>query len=268
MEYSSAKSAGLDPERVLEVFKGLQKEGALAKIVSEDVAKKIPTNNSSELDKFLSSHTPITLRLRAHLFHHLSGGGAPGGKDAGDANLIEDLQGDDADQQNDASSRVYMLASSPLPDVSYVPALTPSQRRHPGSEAQRDHLVVLVDVLLKALADLSSGSGNAGGGGAGAGSGSRVGGNGAGNASHGGGSADEASAVRAALLRTRDALVWNDGPLGPLVAARSKAGWAAFVEQSLAVALSGASGSYQADRSMPSLRTPRRVCRSGGEGVV
>jgi hypothetical protein len=223
---SSTKSAGLDPEKVLEIFKGLQKDGALAKIVSEDVAKKVPTNSSSELDKFLSSHTPVTLRLRAHLFHLLSvppGGIPPGGRD-GDGALIEDLQGDHdtAEAQDDAGARMHVLASAPLPDAAYVPPLTTAQRCHAGAESQRDHLIVLVEVLLRALADMVPSAGGA-----------------VGQAE---GGADEAGAIRAALLRTREALVLSDS------ATRGKSGWVGFVDQSLAAAFSGVAGSQTAER--------------------
>ena len=57
-------------------------------------AKKVPTSNIGELDRFLSMHTPVTLRLRAHLFTTAltAGGGAGPSKEGGEANLIEELQ--------------------------------------------------------------------------------------------------------------------------------------------------------------------------------
>ena len=193
----------MEPDKVLEIFKSLQKDGSLAKIISEDAAKKVPTSSSSELDKFLSTHTTVTLRLRAHLFHILSGCSAS--KDATDSILIEELEGDnEGDSQDDSSSRVHVLASSPLPEASYVPALLPSQRRVPGFESQREHLLLLIDVLLKALTDTSAAAGETRG----------VAGGAIGSAAvkqSGGGAVEEGMRTQLLLLKTtRERLMLND----------------------------------------------------------
>ena len=155
-EVSTCTLAGLDPEKVLEIFKALQKDGSLAKILADE-AKKVPTSSSSDLDEFLSEHTPLTLRLRAHLFHMLSSNG--GGGEAGEESaLIEELLDPEADAVED--SKLNILAMSPQPDEAVV---AKGSKYSGGLDSQRDHLILLLDVLLKTLADIGGAGGEAGG---------------------------------------------------------------------------------------------------------